>query len=145
MRLRKGMPSRHRHDTRLKPVARINMTPLMDLTFLLLIVFMITAPMLEYVLDVSPPRMEAETKPDSPQTVVLTLTKSGKVRFRDTAVPLSELEQAMRTLKKSVATPRVLIRADHRRKYGEVLKVMREVRDAGILNVSLITRPERPG
>ena len=117
----------------------MNITPLMDLTFLLLIVFMITAPMLEYSVDVSPPRLDA-AKPEPEESVLIALTRKGAIKFNGQQVSREQLEQ--RLASNRWAGYPVLIRGDESRPYREVMAIMRVVRAAGIRDVSLLTRPE---
>lgn len=135
------MSRRRKRRHKLSAMTEINVTPLMDLTFLLLIVFMITAPMLEYGVDVSPPKMNAQVL-DDPESVVITISASGNVVFRKKAVSIVELKAEMRGLSISDPSTVVLIRADEGRPYGEVVNVMKCVKNAGIANVSLVTQPD---
>ena len=133
--------ARHRRETRLESVSDINITPLMDLTFLLLIVFMITAPMLEYGVDVSPPQLNAEPLEEE-RSVVIVLQEDGEIVFRDKEMDLPELRERLAFLKSERPDVVVLIRADEQRPYGEVIGIMRAVRNAGIDAVSLVTQAE---
>ncbi len=133
---------RRQHRTPpLKPIADINVTPLMDLTFLLLIVFMITAPLLEFAVDVSPPKMNAEAPKDE-KHIVLSINPEGRLYYGADRVTLAELRLRLDALARTAPETDVLIRADASRPYGEVMAVMRTVRDAGISSVALLTEPE---
>lgn len=122
-------------------MAEINVTPLMDLTFLLLIVFIITAPMLQYGVDVSPPRLDAE-KIDQNKTAVIAVNARGMIVFQEETVSLDELGPRLRLWRQTHPAVAVLIAADETRPYREVMDVMRTVRHAGIANVSLLTQGE---
>ena len=117
------------------------MTPLMDLTFVLLIVFMITAPMLEYAVDVSPPQMNAE-EPEDDTSVVVTLNAKGDILFDRKKMALAALRDELTMLRDTRGGLAVLIRADEGRPYGEVVGIMKTVRSARIDNVSLLTQAE---
>ncbi len=132
---------RKRRFRQLEAVADINITPLMDLTFLLLIVFMITAPMLQYGLDVSPPEMDAAPA-DLEQGVTITVDKKGGIRLQDQPLELGSLAGQMRSLAQTRPGVSLFVRADGDRPYREVIGIMKEVRDAGIQNVTLVTEPE---
>ncbi|MBT3377886.1 MAG: biopolymer transporter ExbD [Lentisphaerae bacterium] len=133
--------ARRRYDTQLQTVTDINITPLMDLTFLLLIVFMITAPVLEYEVDVSPPQMEAEHI-DEESSLMISLNVDGKIVFRKETFNAEGLTQRLAHLSATRPTVTALIRADGDRPYREVINVMKAVRAANISNVSLVTQPE---
>lgn len=135
--------ARKRDRHRLKSMSDINITPLMDLTFLLLIVFMITAPMLEYGVDVSPPELNADVL-DDPESHVITLNAQGEIVFEQQNVDLEALRRALQRRLRRNPEPVVLIRADEERKYREVMAIMRAVRGVGIRNVSLVTQAEEP-
>jgi len=122
-------------------VKDINITPLMDLTFLLLIVFMITAPMLEYEIDVSPPKMKADSI-DEERSLMVNLNAKGSIIFEKEAIGLEELTRRLSFLVQARPDTTVLIRADGARPYREVIGIMRAVRAANIENVSLVTQPE---
>ncbi|MCF7854424.1 MAG: biopolymer transporter ExbD [Candidatus Pacebacteria bacterium] len=133
------MPRRQR--TELESFSGINITPLMDLTFLLLIVFMITAPMLEYAVDVSPPEMNAETIQEK-DNILINLSSNGTVRLGREQVSPSELIRQLENAADLNPDVTVLIRADESRPYREVVDLMRTVRNAGLFNLSLVTQPE---
>ncbi len=133
--------ARRRSETTLQTVTDINMTPLMDLTFLLLIVFMITAPMLEYEIDVSPPKMQAEPI-DEDKSVMINLNADGRILFKKDVLNVAELTRRLTFFSGLHPDTVVLIRADGNRPYHEVIDLMKAVRFANIENVSLVTQPD---
>lgn len=133
--------ARRRRSSSLHALSDINITPLMDLTFVLLIVFMITAPMLEYAVDVSPPQMNAE-EPEEDTSVVVTLNAKGDILFEKQKVALAALRDQLTALRDTRGELAVLIRADEGRPYGEVMGIMKTVRAARIGDVSLLTQAE---
>lgn len=130
-----------RREYELEGFSGINITPLMDLTFLLLIVFMITAPMLEYAVDVSPPQMTADAI-DDPDNVLINLDAAGRIVYDNRHMSLDALRDALGELSETRPAAAVLIRADEQRAYGEIVQLMRTVKNAGLFNISLITQPE---
>ncbi|MFO7821468.1 MAG: biopolymer transporter ExbD [Lentisphaeria bacterium] len=134
------MARRVKHE--LKAFSGINVTPLMDLTFLLLIVFMITAPILEYTVDVSPPRMNAE-KIDEEQSLLIGLSKQGKILYRNDPVNLEQLRAHLSEISNNRPDITVLIRADQSRPYREVVTLMKTVRGSNLYNIALVTRSEK--
>ena len=127
--------------SRLALVTDVQMTSFMDLTFLLLIVFIVTAPGLEYGVDVSPPKMNSAPLDDS-RSVVITLNDQGDIIFEKEPLSIGELARKMKLLGEAKPDLVVLIRAGQNRPYGEVIRILRVVREARIKAVSLITVAE---
>ena len=123
----------------------INITPLMDTVFFLLIIFMITAPLLEYSIDVSPPKMNAsEMKPDE-YSRVINVKKNGDIEFEKKIMNPARLIARLRELKASPDGGRikVFLRADKDLLYGSVIQVMKDVKNAGFTDISLITEVDK--
>ena len=128
-----------------KSYDEINITPLMDTVFFLLIIFMITAPLLEYSIDVSPPKMNAsEMKPDE-YSRVINVKKNGDIEFEKKIMNPARLIARLRELKASPYGGRikVFLRADKDLLYGSVIQVMKDVKNAGFTDISLITEVDK--
>ena len=128
-----------------KSYDEINITPLMDTVFFLLIMFMITAPLLEYSIDVSPPKMNAsEMKPDE-YSRVINVKKNGDIEFEKKIMNPARLIARLRELKASPDGGRikVFLRADKDLLYGSVIQVMKDVKNAGFTDISLITEVDK--
>ena len=128
-----------------KSYDEINITPLMDTVFFLLIIFMITAPLLEYSIDVSPPKMNAsEMKPDE-YSRVINVKKNGDIEFEKKIMNPARLIARLRELKASPDGGRikVFLRADKDLLYGSVIHVMKDVKNAGFTDISLITEVDK--
>ncbi len=128
-----------------KSYDEINITPLMDTVFFLLIIFMITAPLLEYSIDVSPPKMNAsEMKPDE-YSRVINVKKNGDIEFEKKIMNPARLIARLRELKASPDGGRIKIflRADKDLLYGSVIQVMKDVKNAGFTDISLITEVDK--
>ncbi len=136
------MPQRTSMST-LREISEINMTPLMDLTFILLITFIITFPLIEQGIPLNLPRGEA-AELDEEMTRTISLDIEGALYLDDHPVTRDELEQAMGTLGRADPNVIVLVRADEEISYGRVAEIMRILHDAGIARMGLVTRPE-PG
>lgn len=134
--------SRFRRDT-LGTIDEINVTPLVDLTFLLLIVFMITAPVLEYSVTVNPPELNA-TPIEDVQHRVVTLDAKGVLHFERDVVTKEELAKRLEAALAANPAIQVFIRADEDRPYGDVMRVLKTVKHAGVENFSLVTTSESP-
>ena len=130
-----------RRPSSLQEFSGINITPLMDLTFLLLIVFMITAPMLEYSVDVSPPRLDAD-RIDEIEHLLITLTRTGEVVIDGETMTVEQMAGRLADFFATRPDATVLIRGDEHRPYGEVMNLLRMASSAGFEKIALLTREE---
>ena len=130
---------RRKVRSQLDAMDQINITPLLDLTFMLLIVFMITTPLMENGIDVTPPTMNAEELQTDKVTKNLTITKDGLLTYENTQVTQQELLDTLRMLQQSSPDAQLLLRADGSRSYSEVIQVMKTIRESGFRNVQLVT------
>ena len=122
----------------------IDMTPLMDLTFMLLIVFVITVPVMEYATDVTPPELNGDRRLEEESTpLVIALSDDGNVIVNEMRVPLHELTDFLVRLRQVNGPQEVMIRADGSRAYSEVIALMRADKQAGMSSVSLMTQAEK--
>ncbi|OUR81245.1 protein TolR [Marinomonas sp. 42_23_T18] len=141
--------ARPNRRTRRKPMAEINVVPYIDVMLVLLVIFMITAPMLTQGVDVELPSANASPIED-PQTEVLVASINEKGEYfidfggEQESLPLSELQDKVR--KVIAQNPRlpVLVRGDRRVAYGDVIGLMVALQAAGVPNVGLVTEPEAP-
>ena len=133
--------ARRRPLTSLKRMGEINLTPLMDLTFILLITFIITFPLIEEGIVVNLPKASADSM-ESEDADSVTVDKDGAVYFNGTLVTLSDLGKAL--IERSAQNPdmSVMIRADERIQYGNVVQVMKLLHDAKITKMALVTQSD---
>jgi len=136
--------TRKRQNSNLNAVSEINITPLMDLTFLLLIVFMITAPMMEYEMDVTPPKMDQSPSQiiNDDKNIMINRTANGTIKIDGQIIPQEDLID--RIQEKLVLNPQaiIMIRSDYKSIYGEVLDLMKIIKKAGFEKISLVTQSE---
>jgi biopolymer transport protein TolR len=126
---------------RLLPTADINVTSLVDVAFVLLIIFMITAPMMQGGVAVELPK--AQGRPLSPKEgIVITVDRSGRIYVDQTRVSYDEFRAAFRALVAKRGTSNVYLRGDRRVPYGEVVRVMAAMIAAGVTNVQMTTEDE---
>ena len=122
--------------------AEINVVSLIDVMLLLLVIFMITAPMMQGGVDVALPK--AEAKPLDPKSgMVVTIDKSGAVYVDETRMTLSEFRSAFRSLAAKRTSDGVYLRGDAGVPYGIVTQVIAIMRSAGVGDVGLMTDPEQ--
>ncbi len=127
-----------RFTTEKKVMSEINVTPFVDVMLVLLIIFMVTAPLLKQGLDVDLPRAKGKELP-AEERIMVSVKKDGKIYLNRRAVSLSELTRKLRAISKR--NPTLYLQADRRVPYGEVVKIMGEIKSAGIEKVGLMTEP----
>ena len=131
--------ARKKMRSQLEAMDEINITPLLDLTFMLLIVFMITTPLMENGIDVTPPTMNADKINTEKVTRNLTITRDGILTYEKQPITPAELLKTLQTLLASSPDAVLLLRADGSRSYSEVIEVMKTIRESGFKNVQLVT------
>ena len=119
----------------------INVTSLVDVAFVLLIIFMITAPMLQGGVDVQLPRAEARPL-KAEEGLVVTVDRSGRIFLDQTAVSYSDFRVAFQAVVATRKPSGVYLRADRRVPYGEVIKVLAAIKAAGVRDVGLVAEDE---
>ncbi len=127
------------------PIAEINVTPFVDVMLVLLIIFMVAAPMMQAGVPVDLPR-SAAPRASSPQPpVVLTVTREGTIHLDQDRIDEAALPDRLAALRQANAEVTVHVRGDRNVAYGEVLRVMGRVAAAGISRVALISEPDAGG
>ena len=121
--------------------SEINVTPLVDVMLVLLIIFMVTAPMLNSGVDLDLPQAEAEAVPDDEGKLVLSIDRKGQPFLGNVAVPWAELEVKLSTNAKVKADSELYIEADKNLPYGTVLQVMAVAKKAGVRKLLMIAEP----
>jgi biopolymer transport protein TolR len=122
-------------------LAEINVTPLVDVMLVLLIVFMVTAPMLQTGVEVDLPDAKAKTIPDDQGMLIVTLAPNHKVYVGKMEVPVAQVEATLKANAKLQADHEAYIHADQSLPYGEVIKVMAAMQLGGATKLGLITDP----
>ncbi len=125
------------------PISDINVTPLVDVMLVLLIVFMVAAPMMMVGVPVQLPRTSAARIAQTAPPVVVTVARDGRVYLRQDEVPEAEFGARLQALREREANDApVYVRGDRSVPYGEVMRVMGRVSAAGVSRVSLIAEGE---
>jgi biopolymer transport protein ExbD len=122
----------------LNQISDINMTPLMDLTFILLITFIITFPLIEQGIAINLPKGSAADMMD-PQTMSISLNEQRKLFLDNRPVSREELVSAMMEVSSSDPDTTIYVRADRILPYGEVVDIMKILHDANITRMALVT------
>ncbi len=124
-------------------LSEINVTPFVDVVLVLLIIFLITAPLMLRGIDVRVPKTETRSV-EPEERLILTVTKNRQVYLEDQEISLARLERVLTGLKKRNPKAAVFLRADEEVAYGVVVKVMDAVKKAGIDRLGMVTEPLSP-
>ena len=121
--------------------AEINVTSLVDVAFTLLVIFIITAPVMQGGVEVKIPKAETESI-SSPEGVVVTITRDGRIFIGDAQAEWPEFRQALTDVVTTRQASNVYLRADEQVPYGEVLRVLGAMKALDIAGVGLVAEPE---
>jgi biopolymer transport protein TolR len=119
----------------------INVTPLVDVMLVLLIIFMVTAPMMMQGVEVNLPQTTAKSIKTREDPLILTINKKREIFLEDRQIGLKNLENKMKTIFKYRRNKELLLRADREVPYGFVIKVIAGVKRAGIDKLGMVTEP----
>jgi biopolymer transport protein TolR len=125
-------------------LAEINVTPLVDVMLVLLIVFMITAPLMQHGVQVDLPKANAEALTETPMQLVLVINHSKQILLNNTVIRPGTLRARLEAIVEAKPNTEVFIQADQGVPYGLVAQVMAEVKKAKINRVGLVTEPGDP-
>jgi biopolymer transport protein TolR len=122
-------------------MAEINVTPLVDVILVLLIIFMVTAPMLQMGIDVNLPKVKSKSIDVAEEKLVLTITNAKEIFINKNRISLTDLRTKLEAIFTSRIDREIFMRADKSIPYGFVIEVMSEVRKAGVDKLGMITEP----
>ncbi|MFN8549308.1 MAG: biopolymer transporter ExbD [Candidatus Eisenbacteria bacterium] len=125
-------------------LAEINVTPLVDVMLVLLIVFMISAPLLQQGVEVDLPEAKGQGLEVDQDRIVLVVKKSGECLWNNTALSEAELQSKLSTAAAAAHKPPVFVQADENVAYGVVARLLSTVKEAGLVNVGLVTEEPKP-
>ena len=124
-------------------ISDINVTPLVDVMLVLLIIFMVTAPMMTHGIKVDLPTTESKSIKTQEDPLILSITKKRDVFIENYKVELGDLKGKLNKIFANRAAKEILLQADKNVPYGFVMTVMSQVKEAGITKVGMITEPLR--
>jgi len=122
-------------------MSQINVTPLVDVMLVLLVIFMVTAPMMQQGVQVNLPKTEAKALPALEETVVVSIERSGRLSINSAEIPAGELRTKLSRMFAGRSKKEVFLKADKDVPYGEVVKTMAEIKGAGIERLGMVTEP----
>ncbi len=124
-------------------MAEINVTPLVDVVLVLLIIFMVTAPLMQRGIDVDLPRTNTQTS-ENEERLIISINSKGAISIGDAEIPMEDLkdqvQKRVETMKNKNA---VFLRADSSLRYQVVMDVMDEIKRSGVPTVGLVTEPRK--
>jgi biopolymer transport protein ExbD len=124
-----------------QPMSEINVTPLVDVMLVLVIIFIITAPLLTHGIKIDLPKASSTANPEKPETVTLSLDAKGKVFWNDKAVTDEQLPAMMAEAAKKQPQPEMHLRADRETRYQKLAEIMSMARNAGLTRLGFVTDP----
>jgi biopolymer transport protein TolR len=126
-----------------RPMSEINVTPFVDVMLVLLIVFMVTAPMLTAGVSVNLPDSSANSLPDEKEPLALTINSKGEVFIQNTQISLNDLTSKVLVITKNRIDTRIYVRGDRSLEYGKIMEVMGLLSRAGFTKVALVSESSR--
>jgi biopolymer transport protein ExbD len=123
------------------PMSEINVTPLVDVMLVLLIIFMITAPLITHKIAIDLPQASAIKNPDKPDIVSLAIDAEGQLFWNDQAVSREEWRVRIRSAALRTPQPELQLRADSQTPYQKLAEVMADAQTAGLVKIGFVTKP----
>ena len=119
--------------------SQINVTPLVDVMLVLLIIFMVTAPIIQQGVEVNLPKVKAQALPGKEEQFIVSITRNRELYLNDTPITPDQLSDKLRAISTERPDRQVFLRADDAVPYGEVVRTMAAIKAAGIDDVGMVT------
>jgi biopolymer transport protein TolR len=129
---------------RYRPLAEINVTPLVDVMLVLLIIFMVTAPLMTSGVTVDLPKADAAPLNQDAAPVTLSIDAAGQIYIQDTQIPLDQLVAKLRAIAHNNPDRRIFVRGDRSLAYGRIMEVMATITQGGFTKVALLAESAPP-
>jgi biopolymer transport protein TolR len=123
------------------PLSEINIIPLVDVMLVLLIIFMITAPMMQHGMNIDIPKVTTKPLPTKDEPQILNITKEQKLILNEKRLVVKDLKAAIQLLFTNKSTKEIYLRADKEVPYGFVVTCMGLIREAGVEKINIVTKP----
>jgi len=127
----------------LEPMGEINVTPLVDVMLVLLIIFMVTAPLLTQGVNIDLPEADAPSLQQNIEPLVITVRANGNIYMQKHVIKINQLAPRIKAMRKAKSGLPVFIRGDAKTPYGRIAEVLALLESAGIKKVGLVTEPRR--
>jgi biopolymer transport protein TolR len=127
-----------RRNGRFKPMAEINVTPMVDVMLVLLIIFMVTAPLLTVGIPVNLPQTRAEPLSNPDEPIVVTINDKGTIYLQETTIGDDALVPRLQAITENKPDTKIFVRGDKKIDYGRVMQVMGLIKSAGFTQVALV-------
>ncbi len=134
---------RRRRGQRYRPMSDINVTPFVDVMLVLLIVFMVTAPLLTVGVPIDLPESQAKQLESKKEPLTISVDNEGRVFLQDTEIDIEELIPKLTAVAEQGVEERVFVRGDRTVDYGTVMRVMGRLNAAGFRHIALVTEMEQ--
>jgi biopolymer transport protein ExbD len=124
------------------PMSDINVTPMVDVMLVLLVIFIITAPLFTHAVKLDLPAAQAAPAPEKPETVTLSIDGAGKIYWNDAPIEQSELPAKMAAAAQKQPQPDLQLRADKATRYEVIAQVMAAAQNNGLTKLGFVTQPK---
>ncbi|MBV2186157.1 MAG: protein TolR [Rhizobium sp.] len=125
------------------PMSEINVTPMVDVMLVLLIIFMVAAPMMTVGVPIDLPETQAKAMNSDTQPITISVNPAGEIYLQETAIPLEDVVAKLEAIATTGYNERIYVRGDTAAAYGTVMKVMARISAAGFKNIGLVTLQEQ--
>ncbi len=125
-----------------KPMSEINVTPFVDVMLVLLIIFMITAPLMKTGVEIELPKVDTPNIPETSEPLVISINKNKEVFLSEKKIDFDKLTPKLKEIKKANPNISVFLKADKVVSYENLMIIMKQIIDSNITNVSLMTNPK---
>ncbi|MFM2008610.1 MAG: hypothetical protein RIR02_560 [Pseudomonadota bacterium] len=123
------------------PMAEINVTPMVDVMLVLLVIFIITAPLFTHAVKLDLPNAQSTAAPEKPETITLSINAEGKLFWNNAEINDQELNNRFVIAAQKTPTPELHLRADKSTRYEVIAKVMAGAQNNGISKIAFVTKP----
>ncbi|MCA1969624.1 unnamed protein product [Ciceribacter sp. T2.26MG-112.2] len=125
------------------PMSEINVTPMVDVMLVLLIIFMVAAPMMTVGVPIDLPETQAKAMNSETQPITISVNPAGEIYLQETAIPLEDVVAKLEAIATTGYNERIYVRGDTAAAYGTVMQVMARISAAGFKNIGLVTLQEQ--